>query len=116
MRTSTGLHIDAPPDTWRGLTIAPEERCSDYDSNDYRYSQSLEAQIVESLGGVYGPYTGTWFDSTSETDIEHMVARSETHDSGLCAADADTQTGICGGPAESHAGIPKQSTVTRRSR
>ena len=81
--------IGTPPDTWRGLTIAPEERCSDYDSADYRYSQSLEAQIVESLGGVYGPYTGTWFESTSETDIEHMVARSEAHDSGLCAADAD---------------------------
>ena len=86
-----GTLIELPPDTWRGLTIAPEERCSDYDSNDYRYSQSLEAQIVESLGGVYGPYTGTWFDSTRETDIEHMVARSEAHDSGLCAADADTR-------------------------
>ena len=60
--------IEPPPDTWRGLTIAPEDRCSDYDSDDYRYSQSLEAQIVESLGGVYGPYTGTWFDSTRETD------------------------------------------------
>ncbi len=86
-----GTPIDAPPDTWRGLTIAPEERCSDYDPNDYRYSQSLEDQIVESLGGVYGPYTGTWFDSTSETDIERMVARSEVHDSGLCAADANTK-------------------------
>ena len=41
------------------------------------------------MGGItYGPYTGTWFDSTSETDIEHIVARSEAHDSGLCAVDA----------------------------
>ena len=75
--------------TWRGLVVATEHRCSDYDPDDYRYSQSVEPRIVASLGGIiYGPYTGTWFDSTSQTDIEHIVARSEAHDSGLCAADA----------------------------
>ena len=40
---------------------------------------------------VYGPYTGTCFSSTRETDIEHVVAASEAHDSGLCAADAETK-------------------------
>ena len=56
------------------------------------YPQSVEPDIVASMGGItYGPYTGTWFDSTSETDIEHIVARSEAHDSGLCAADAATK-------------------------
>ncbi len=38
-------------------------------------------------GGVYGPYTGTCFASTRQTDIEHIVATSEAHDSGLCARD-----------------------------
>lgn len=38
------------------------------------------------LGGVYSPYTGEWFDSRAKTDIEHIVARSEAHDSGLCSA------------------------------
>ena len=76
---------------WRGLTIAPEERCSPYDADDYRYSPSVEASIVDSMGGVYGPYTGTWFGNTGETDIEHIVARSEAHDSGLCAADSQTR-------------------------
>ena len=42
-------------------------------------------------GGIYGPYTGTWFNSIKDTDIEHIVARSEAHDSGLCAADPDTK-------------------------
>ncbi len=75
------------PDVWRGLVVAPEDRCSPYDSDDYPYSQSVEQRIVASMGGIiYGPYTGKWFDSTSETDIEHIVARSEAHDSGLCAA------------------------------
>ena len=42
-------------------------------------------------GRVYGPYTGRHFASRRETDIEHMVATSEAHDSGLCAADAATK-------------------------
>ena len=79
-------------DFWRGIVVAPEDRCSPYDPDDYRYSPSVEQHIVTSMGGIiYGPYTGKWFDSTSDTDIEHIVARSEAHDSGLCAADAETR-------------------------
>ena len=79
-----------PSQLWRGITIAPENRCSPYDSDEYRYSPSVEPKIVEAQGGIYGPYTGTWFESIKETDIEHIVARSEAHDSGLCAASAVT--------------------------
>ena len=78
--------------TWRGLTIAEEDRCSPYDPDDYPYPATVEARIVEDMGGViYGPYTGRLFGSTRETDIEHIVARSEAHDSGLCVADAQTR-------------------------
>ena len=77
--------------SWRGLAVAPERRCAPYDADDYRYPQSVEDRIIGELGGVYGPYTGRWFASKSETDIEHMVARSEAHDSGLCAADRATR-------------------------
>ena len=77
--------------TWRGLMIAPENRCSPYNAGDYPYPQSIEDRIVAELGGVYGPYTGTWFTSKRETDVEHIVARSEAHDSGLCAEDGATK-------------------------
>ena len=40
-------------------------------------------------GKVYGPYTGRYFSSRRQTDIEHIVARSEGHDSGLCRAGPD---------------------------
>ena len=80
-----------PAALWHGLTLAPEDRCSPYDPDEYHYSPSVEPRIAEARGGVYGPYTGTWFDSIRETDIEHIVARSEAHDSGLCAADPDTK-------------------------
>ena len=76
---------------WNGLVVAPEVRCSPYDSDDYRYSQSVEDRIIRNLGGVYGPYTGRWFGSKRETDIEHIVARSEAHDSGLCRTDQRTR-------------------------
>ena len=75
-------------ETWGGLVIAPEHRCAPYDRDDYPYSQSVEAEIVAAMGGrIYGPYTGRYFLSTRRTDIEHIVAVSEGHDSGLCAAD-----------------------------
>ena len=78
--------------TWRGLTVAPEHRCAPNDRDDYPYPPSVEARIVAGMGGrVYGPYTGRHFASRRETDIEHMVATSEAHDSGLYAADADTR-------------------------
>ena len=85
------LVSDVYGETWRGLTVAPEHRCAPYDKRrDYPYPQSVENDIVRTLGAVYGPYTGTCFSSTRETDTEHVVAASEAHDSGLCARDAET--------------------------
>ena len=87
-----GLVAGVSAETWRGLTVAPEHRCAPYDKKrDYPYPQSVERDIVRELGAVYGPYTGTCFASARETDIEHIVAASEAHDSGLCAADAATK-------------------------
>ena len=73
---------------WRGVPLAPENRCSDYDSDDYPYPQSVEPKIIAAQGDtICSPYTLECFASRKETDIEHIVARSEAHDSGLCAAD-----------------------------
>ena len=80
-------------ETWMGLEIAPEDRCSPFDRDkDYPYSQSLEPKILERMGGeIRCRYTGQVYDSLKETDIEHVVAVSEAHDSRLCAADAETK-------------------------
>lgn len=78
-------------ESYRGVAIAPEYRCSPYDRTEYPYPQSVEADIVAQLGKIYGPYTGRCFTSARQTDIEHIIALSEAHDSGLCAADAATK-------------------------
>lgn len=51
---------------------------------------SIEAQIVKRQG-LASLYTGRTFDDPRQADIEHIVALSEAHDSGLCAADAATR-------------------------
>ncbi|MDE0387589.1 MAG: hypothetical protein OXI75_02715, partial [Rhodospirillales bacterium] len=52
-------------ETWHGLVVAPEHRCAPYDRDDYPYSQSVEAEIVATMGGrVYGPYTGRHYSTT----------------------------------------------------
>ena len=80
-------HSTAASDTWNGLVIAPENRCSPYDRKHYPYPQSVELDIIASMQGrIYGPYTGRYFSNRRQTDIEHIVAVSEAHDSGLCSA------------------------------
>ena len=68
------------------IEIRPEHRCSSYNRSHYYYPQSIELRIIsENLDGkIISPYTGEVFQSRSETDIEHIVATSEAHDSGLC--------------------------------
>ena len=84
--------------TFHGLTVAPERRCAPYERSDYPYSQAVERRIVDAIGKVYGPYTGQCFASTRETDIEHIVALSEAHDSGLCAAGEATKLRFASDP------------------
>ena len=87
-----GAVVPASAETWRGLVVAPEHRCAPYNKDHYPYRQSVELDIIERLGGrIYGPYTGTYFSSRRHTDIEHIVARSEAHDSGLCDATAEVK-------------------------
>ena len=102
------LPHSAVAEEWRGLVVAPEERCTPYNADEYSYPQSVEPQIADRLGGAYSPYTCETFGELTETDIEHIVARSEAHDSGLCLALPGTQAQICPRHSQSDAfGNPK---------
>ena len=82
---------DAP--TWRGLRVCAEQSRTGYDRDDYGTGhQTLEDDIIRALpasmkdgGNVYTPYSCLPFpiesDGTAATDIEHIVALAEAHDS-----------------------------------
>ena len=86
----TGTHnASLAQEEWRGIRVAAENRCAPYDRDDYPYSQSVELAIIAREGGnICSPYTNECFESRFDTDIEHIVAVSEAHDSGLCAVSA----------------------------
>lgn len=75
----------AHADTWRGIEVADEDRCSPFDRGDYHHYPSVEPIIVKEMGGrIFSPYEMRYYASTRETDIEHIIAVSEAHDSGMC--------------------------------
>ena len=85
----------ADAETWRGLKVCDERPRDGYDRDAFGtgYS-SLEDEIIAALpptmkanGQVYTPYSCLAFNitanGTAATDIEHIVALAETHDSGI---------------------------------
>ena len=85
----------ADAETWRGLKVCDERPRDGYVRAAFGtgYS-SLEDEIIAALpptmkanGQVYTPYSCLAFDitanGTAATDIEHIVALAETHDSGI---------------------------------
>ena len=83
----------ADAETWRGLQVCAEQPRDGYDRDAFGtgYS-SLEDDIIAMLpesmkagGQVYTPYSCLAFDVTADgtaaTDIEHIVALAEAHDS-----------------------------------
>ena len=104
-----GCPADAP--IWRGLQVCEEQARDGYDRDAFGTGyRTLEDDIIRLLpatmkagGQVYTPYSCLAFhiapDGTAATDIEHIVALAEAHDSGIAddrrrdiAADLDNLT------------------------
>ena len=85
----------ADAETWHGLQVCDERPRGGYDRDAFGTGYSnLEDDIIAALpptmkatGQVYTPYSCLAFDITADgtaaTDIEHIVALAETHDSGI---------------------------------
>ena len=104
-----GCSADAA--TWRGLRVCNERPRDGYDRAAFGAGyRTLEDDIIAAMpstmkaaGQVYTPYSCIAFDitpsGTAATDIEHIVALAEAHDSGITddrrrafAADLDNLT------------------------
>ena len=92
------LTCSADAETWRGLQVCDERTEGRLRPRRFRdwLQHSLEDEIIAALpptmkanGQVYTPYSCLAFDitaaGTAATNIEHIVALAETHDS--CIAD-----------------------------
>ncbi len=74
------------PGTWRGLVVAPESRCSEYDVDQYRHPAGLADAVAAALGDkLYEAYTGVYYLHARDVQVDHIVAKREAHDSGACA-------------------------------
>ena len=79
---------------WKGLVVADEystKDCLRYSllRDDYQYSTNSDLVIAQQLGGFYSPYDDIWYDQAGDVDVEHLVARKEAHDSGMCLATSE---------------------------
>ena len=91
--TPEGCSADA--ETWRGLRVCNERPRDGYEREAFGTGyRTLEDDIIAALpstmkanGRVYTPYSCIPFDitanGTAATDIEHIVALAEAHDSGI---------------------------------
>ena len=83
--TTVWIKDAVPPGTWRGLVVAPENRCSTYDPDDYRHPDALAVDIIAGYDErIYAPYTGIYYEDYLEVSVDHIVAKTEVHDSGGC--------------------------------
>ena len=82
-----------PEKEYKGVLIAEENRCSEYNREDYQYDLSIERDIIEkNLGNkLYSPYTRKYYKSAKDLDIDHIVSQREAHDSGLCSRSKATR-------------------------
>ena len=79
LAAAAGMHGAEGAQTWRGLAVAPEHRCTPYERGDYPYPQSVEARIVAGMGGrVYGPYTGRHIAAARRTSSTWSRRRRPT--------------------------------------
>lgn len=79
--------LDSTSPILKGITISPEKRCTPYVRSRYSYTAAKEeGRIMKEMQGIYDPYVAKWLNSPFQSDVEHVVAAAEAHDSGLCAS------------------------------
>ncbi|MCY3542140.1 MAG: DUF1524 domain-containing protein [Gammaproteobacteria bacterium] len=78
-------------DYYFGVRIAAENDCSDYRSIDFNHVPKLDVFKAEELDGIFAAYEDSCYNEYTDVDIEHLVAKREAHDSGMCNADIQTK-------------------------
>lgn len=110
----------ARSETWCGLPVVEEASvgCRDaYDPRDYRYDAgTMEKDVARRTGGLYAPYTDRLARSLLETDLEHVVARSEAHASGGCLWPREKRRVFAGDTLNAVLAFPRVNRVEKRAK
>ncbi len=74
-----------------GLSVAPEAECSEGAVSSSAWAGQQE-QIAELHEGLLSPYDGIVFPNFHYVQIEHIVARKEADESGMCSRGEEART------------------------
>ena len=99
------------------ITVEPEERCARYDRKAYKYnSRKLEdALIADRDGLIVSFYTGQTFDTHRDTDLDHIIALAQAHDSGACAWDSERKSDFASDPDNFELATPQNEQAPKES-
>ena len=103
------LCAPAQGETWRDLHVAEERRCSPYDSRNYDYDRREWAPRLP----LHRPYTQELIATPEGSDIEHIVARREAHDSGMCHRTVEERMAFANDPLNMTLADPKVNQVEK---
>ena len=84
---------------WGTPADSPEARRAPYDADDYAHPQVAEPAIAERQGGWWSPYKRGTFAERVGSDTDHIVAKSEAHDSVPCRKCRRTRLAFARDPA-----------------
>lgn len=107
-------------ETWCGLPVVEEAAvgCEEpYRSRDYRYdADRMERDVARRTGGLYAPYMDRLALSLHDTDLEHVVARSEAHASGGCHWPVERRREYAGDTLNAVLAFPRTNRVSKRAK
>ena len=93
------------------LTLAPEQDRAGYERPTTNRYQQHELAVYRALGMDRTPYTCTAIGGDlTRVDVEHIVALSEAHDSGLSPAQMLT---FSGDPSNLTVAVPRENRVVK---
>ncbi len=100
------------------ITVADEDRCARYDRKAYKYnSRKLEDELIESRNGeIISWYTGETFESHRDTDLDHIIALAQAHDSGACAWDSDRKSAFASDIDNFELATPRMNRHQKRAK
>ena len=108
------------PERWCGLAVVEEAHVGcpmPYDSHAYRYdADRMEREVARRTTGLFAPYSARVPASLHETDLEHVVARSEAHESGACFLSPVQKRSFANDTANAVLAFPRVNRVEKRAK